>query len=108
MALAVLAGCGVPNADTQRATILSKTCLSTVVRNGLPTPAPAQIDPQRFVEERRRLLASGKRFNTVSPYRNVCNEVRKELRATITAVTSDADADADTGTDTDTGEESGS
>ena len=95
MVLAVLTGCGVPNADTQRATILSKTCVSTIARNGLPTPAPAQIDPRRFDEERRRLLASGKRFNTVSPYRNVCNKVRKELRATITAVATDANSDSD-------------
>ena len=106
--LALLSGCGVPNADSQRATVLSKTCSSTIARNGLPAPVPSQIDSERFAEERRRLLATGKRFNTVSPYRNICNAIRKELRATITAVAAETGEDTDTGEDTETGDAEGS
>jgi hypothetical protein len=71
--------CGVPGADGDRAKVLAATCLSTVMRNRLPEPSAEQIAPERFAAQRQRMLDSGRRFNTVTPYRNVCNEIRAEL-----------------------------
>jgi hypothetical protein len=81
-AVALLTGCGVRGGEQQRAILTARTCASTVARNGLPAPDPESITPARFEVEHRRLVDEGLRFNTVTPYRNVCNKIREEIRAT--------------------------
>ena len=81
LSLVVLTGCGVPHGDADRAKVLARTCLSTIIRNGLPAPTPAQIGPELFAERRRHLLDAGRQFNTISPYRDVCGKLRDQLRA---------------------------
>jgi hypothetical protein len=79
----VLAGCGVGGSAQDRDRALADTCLSTIVRAGLPAPTADQIAPERFAAERRRLVATGRRFNTVTPYKNVCTEIKEELQAAV-------------------------
>ena len=79
----LLTACGVRHGEYDRARVFALTCASTIARNGLAAPTPP-INPERFVLERRRLLASGRQFNTVSPYKNVCSAIRDELRTSPT------------------------
>lgn len=83
--------------------MLARTCLSTIARNGLPEPAPSKLTPEMFLEERARLLESGERFNTVRPYRNVCLELRDELRKARDAAAQGDDQDTDRDDTADTG-----
>ena len=83
----LLAGCGFRHGEQGWALVTAQTCASTLARAGLPAPSGAQIDPQRFLSERRRLLDGGAWFNTVSPYKNVCSAIRDELRSAPTLST---------------------
>jgi hypothetical protein len=90
--------------DWARVSVL--TCASTIARAGLPAPDPAWLSPERFIAERRSLIASGRRFNTVTPFRNVCTAVRKQVVAVTTTVPGpviDGSTDAQEPDTTDTG-----
>lgn len=103
----LLAGCSVHDGEADWGRVTALTCASTIARAGLPAPTPAQLDPRRFIEERRRLLAGGTRFNTVTPFKNVCNRIRKELAATTTTLTaSPGQGDTDPLAEVDNTEES--
>ena len=80
MALALVA-CGPASSSAEWARISSLTCRSTIARAHLNDPTEAQLAPERFLEERRRLLDSHRAFNTVSAFRTVCSRVRQELLA---------------------------
>ena len=80
MALALVA-CGPASSSAEWARISSLTCRSTIARAHLNNPTEAQLAPERFLEERRRLLDSHRAFNTVSAFRTVCSRVRQELLA---------------------------
>lgn len=73
------AGCGPRSSDDQWAAVLVDTCRSIIARARLRNPTPAELNTQRFLDERNRLLSSGRSFNTVSAFRNVCGAVRDEI-----------------------------
>lgn len=76
-----LGACGQASSTAEWARISSLTCRSTIARAHLKDPTEAQLAPERFLEERRRLLDSHRAFNTVSAFRTVCSRVRQELLA---------------------------
>lgn len=73
--------CGPASSTAEWARISSLTCRSTIARAHLNDPTEAQLAPERFLEERRRLLDSHRAFNTVSAFRTVCSRIRQELLA---------------------------
>ncbi|MEY4373131.1 MAG: hypothetical protein RL219_1900 [Actinomycetota bacterium] len=74
-----LGGCGARAGETQWARVTARTCDSTLARAGLATDPVNSVDPARFLAERRRLLGARVGFNTVTPFRTVCTEIREEL-----------------------------
>jgi len=80
-------GCGPKSSDDQWAAVMVDTCRSIVARARLRNPTPEELNAQRFLDERRRLLASGRTFNTVSAFRNVCGAVRDEITGKSTPTT---------------------
>jgi hypothetical protein len=80
-AIVVLTACGVPGAEGDRAQVLARTCASTIARSGVSIPDAGRVDPDRFAEERRTLLASGRQFDTATPFKRACVAIRDEIRA---------------------------
>lgn len=74
-----LIGCGSSMGTTDWARFTARTCASTLARAGYDAPIPAVVDPARFLAERQRMLADRKGFNTVTPFRQVCSDIRAEL-----------------------------
>lgn len=80
-----LGGCGSRAGEAHWARVTARTCTSTLARAGISTDlgetgARADpVDPARFLAERRRRLQARSGFNTVTPFRTVCSEIRQEL-----------------------------
>ncbi len=72
-------GCSGAAGDAEWARATARTCASTLARTGFTAPYPALVAPARFLDERRRLLDERVGFNTVTPFRTVCTEIRREL-----------------------------
>lgn len=77
----VLGSCGPASSAAQWAKVSAQTCRSTIARAHLKDPSNAQVAPERFLDERRRLLDGHRGFNTVTAFRAVCSRVRQELIA---------------------------
>ena len=76
-----LLGCSGASGESDWARATAQTCASTLARTGFDAPSPDPVDPARFLAERRRLLGERIGFNTVSPFRTVCSDIRNELTA---------------------------
>lgn len=70
---------GATGGETEWSRATARTCASTLARTGYPAPIPEVVDPARFLAERHRLLSGRVGFNTVTPFRRVCSEIRAEL-----------------------------
>lgn len=73
--------CGPASSAAQWARVSAQTCRSTIARAHLKDPTEAQLAPERFLEERRKLLDGHRGFNTVTAFRAVCSRIRQELIA---------------------------
>lgn len=77
----VLGSCGPASSATQWAKVSAQTCRSTIARAHLKDASDEQLAPERFLEERRKLLDGHRGFNTVTAFRAVCSSIRQELIA---------------------------
>ena len=83
-------GAAPSGSDDQWAEVMVETCRSIIARARLRNPTPEELSVQRFLDERKRLLQSGRSFNTVSAFRNVCGAVRDEITANSNGVTTES------------------